>query len=180
MTNLTCPLKASIDREPAAFIRSASAYPVKVVAPAKHHCPECASPLLRVWRRPIDRMLGAVAPVHRYRCEKFSCQWQGNFRANAAATESTKDEPVSTWMAAKPLVLMGGGFVAAGLAIAIATPSWWPMDVADSENATVQSATYREVDPPLSQGRTNWKGKSIVSPNPAPGITPQAKPGAAL
>ena len=43
-------------------------------------CPQCNRNLLRTWRRPIDRFSSRFVPVYRYRCESFTCQWQGNFR----------------------------------------------------------------------------------------------------
>lgn len=44
-------------------------------------CPKCRSTLHRVWRRPVDRFISLLVPVHRFRCEHFMCQWTGNMRA---------------------------------------------------------------------------------------------------
>jgi len=44
-------------------------------------CPRCDGDLLRIWRRPVDRMTSWVAPVRRYRCQAFCCQWEGNLRS---------------------------------------------------------------------------------------------------
>ncbi len=43
-------------------------------------CPRCASDLLRIRRRPVDRVAGWFAPSRRYRCQSFRCQWEGNLR----------------------------------------------------------------------------------------------------
>lgn len=43
-------------------------------------CPLCAGDLIRVRRRPVDRIAGWVAPSRRYRCLAFRCQWEGNLR----------------------------------------------------------------------------------------------------
>lgn len=33
---------------------------------------------MRVARRPIDRLLSLVRPMHRYQCSALECGWQGN------------------------------------------------------------------------------------------------------
>ena len=48
-------------------------------------CPQCAGDLMRTSRRSIDRLTSLFIPVHRYRCCRFSCQWQGNLRAPGEA-----------------------------------------------------------------------------------------------
>lgn len=45
-----------------------------------HSCPLCEGRLHRVNRRPVDRLTSMVVPVQRFRCERFSCQWEGNYR----------------------------------------------------------------------------------------------------
>jgi hypothetical protein len=47
-------------------------------------CPVCNGSLVRIWRRPIDRLSSKFVPVHRFRCEGFSCGWVGNLRVEAA------------------------------------------------------------------------------------------------
>ena len=47
---------------------------------AKHKCPQCIGNLRQTPRRPIDRITSRFTPLHRYRCESFTCQWEGNFR----------------------------------------------------------------------------------------------------
>lgn len=48
--------------------------------PGKPTCPQCGGRLIRIARRPIDRALSLIAPVRRYRCQNFSCQWEGRVR----------------------------------------------------------------------------------------------------
>ena len=44
-------------------------------------CPRCGrGHLVRVRRRPIDRLLSLFMHVNRYRCYNFTCQWEGNLR----------------------------------------------------------------------------------------------------
>ena len=61
--------------------------PITAPAPStgSHACPQCNGNLLRTWRRPIDRFLSRFMPVHRYRCDSFQCQWEGNFRIDRGA-----------------------------------------------------------------------------------------------
>lgn len=42
-------------------------------------CPVCGSlGLIRIHRRPIDRLLSLFVNVYRFRCQQFECQWEGN------------------------------------------------------------------------------------------------------
>ncbi len=41
-------------------------------------CPQCGRSLFRTWRRPVDRFTSMFKPVQRFRCEHFSCQWEGS------------------------------------------------------------------------------------------------------
>ena len=63
--------------------------PITAPAPGtstgSHACPQCNGNLLRTWRRPIDRFSSRFVPVHRYRCDSFQCQWEGNFRIDRSA-----------------------------------------------------------------------------------------------
>lgn len=40
-------------------------------------CPNCGGELIRVARRPADRILSMVVPVKRFRCPDFRCQFEG-------------------------------------------------------------------------------------------------------
>ena len=40
-------------------------------------CPRCSERLVRIRRRPIDRMLSLVRPARRFRCYNAACQWEG-------------------------------------------------------------------------------------------------------
>lgn len=42
-------------------------------------CPLCGcGGLIRIHRRPIDRLLSLFVDVYRFRCQQFECQWEGN------------------------------------------------------------------------------------------------------
>lgn len=42
-------------------------------------CPMCGEPgLIRVHRRPVDRLLSLFVGLQRFRCPQFECQWEGN------------------------------------------------------------------------------------------------------
>jgi hypothetical protein len=41
-------------------------------------CPCCGGPLVRIARRPADRLLSLFRPVNRYQCVVLECGWQGN------------------------------------------------------------------------------------------------------
>ena len=43
-------------------------------------CPLCHGSLVRTWRRPVDRFTSLFVPVQRFKCDAFSCQWEGNLR----------------------------------------------------------------------------------------------------
>jgi hypothetical protein len=47
------------------------------------HCPECDSGLIRVRRRPIDRLLSTFVPVRRFRCSGMGCGYEGNVAKTA-------------------------------------------------------------------------------------------------
>jgi hypothetical protein len=44
-------------------------------------CPRCGAALLRVRRKPLDRLLSLLAPRRRYRCRAMGCGWEGTLRA---------------------------------------------------------------------------------------------------
>jgi hypothetical protein len=60
---------------PAAAGDAAAASPDPPGHPA---CPLCKAPVNRISRRFIDRVISVVHPVHRYRCDSFICNWEGN------------------------------------------------------------------------------------------------------
>ena len=45
---------------------------------SKRSCPDCAARLVRIARRPVDRLSSLFVPVKRYRCRTFMCGWEGN------------------------------------------------------------------------------------------------------
>lgn len=50
---------------------------------AHHRCPVCGSPIKRIHRRPIDRLLSLFFPFHRYRCHNSACGWEGNLHTSS-------------------------------------------------------------------------------------------------
>ena len=57
-----------------------------------HQCPWCTAYLVRMPRRPVDRLWSIVKPARRYRCERFACQWQGNLPVLAAKEGAAGDD----------------------------------------------------------------------------------------
>lgn len=47
----------------------------------KRSCPACAGILIRIARRPQDRLTSLVKPVFRYRCREHQCRWEGTLSA---------------------------------------------------------------------------------------------------
>ena len=43
-------------------------------------CPRCRGALIRIRRRPIDRVVSLIFPRRRYRCVAIGCGWEGNLR----------------------------------------------------------------------------------------------------
>ena len=43
-------------------------------------CPVCQSSVIRVARRPVDKLVSMFRLVHRYRCSAHTCKWEGNVR----------------------------------------------------------------------------------------------------
>jgi len=41
-------------------------------------CPRCGASLIRVHRRPVDRLVSLFKPMRRYRCSGPECEWTGN------------------------------------------------------------------------------------------------------
>ena len=48
-------------------------------------CPRCGGRVIRIRRRPIDRLISLIRPVRRYQCEKPNCGWIGNVPRSALA-----------------------------------------------------------------------------------------------
>lgn len=43
-------------------------------------CPDCGTALMRIRRRPSDRVISVLCEVHRYRCTNSGCLWEGILR----------------------------------------------------------------------------------------------------
>jgi len=44
-------------------------------------CPRCKGALIRIRRRPIDRLVSLILPRRRFRCVAIGCGWEGNLPA---------------------------------------------------------------------------------------------------
>jgi len=44
----------------------------------RRQCPRCGAAVLRIHRRPIDRLVAFFRPVRRYQCTSLECEWRGN------------------------------------------------------------------------------------------------------
>ena len=53
---------------------------------SKRSCPDCTARLVRIARRPVDRLQSLFVPVKRYRCRTFMCSWEGNLPWSAGAS----------------------------------------------------------------------------------------------
>lgn len=58
----------------------------------KQVCPCCHANLIRTARRPMDRLLGLLVPLQRFRCTRFQCQWVGNVRMDEAIHAARKNQ----------------------------------------------------------------------------------------
>ena len=94
------------------------AAPTSDVGLSTQTCPRCACRLIRMGRRPLDRLISLFVLVHRYRCPGFSCRWEGCLRVadpsesmdrgalsapDAGPSRTSRDppaEPSITWDAA--------------------------------------------------------------------------------
>lgn len=56
----------------------------------RHACPLCALDLVRIPRRPLDRIASLFSPQHRYRCLSHACQWEGTMPVRRLTTDGSK------------------------------------------------------------------------------------------
>lgn len=120
----------------------------------KRVCPSCSGNMVRTRRRQIDRVFSWFVPVQRYRCESFSCQWAGNFRAydashGASQSHSSGADSTSAGLLNNPptaevpksfiahlvLAAVGAAFV-----LVYTTTDW--LSVGDSETADAQHEAW--------------------------------------
>ena len=66
-------------------------HPKRYSSIALHACPKCGGDLFRIPRRGIDRAASLFAPVQRYRCHFFSCNWEGNIRVSRGDLAASHD-----------------------------------------------------------------------------------------
>ena len=88
----------------------------KYGGPGKCPCPVCGGRTSRVKRRSIDHITSLFAPARRYRCDSFSCRWEGNQRLNL----STAASKGRNWRKRMPLTFVASMvFVAISMTLAI-------------------------------------------------------------
>jgi len=69
---------------PIARLRAASRAAREVHQLRGPACPHCGSGLERVPRRWLDRLVGLMTPLRRYRCLSITCAWEGNLRSESS------------------------------------------------------------------------------------------------
>lgn len=45
-----------------------------------HRCPSCGDSIVRIRRRPLDRLHSIFVPVWRFACSDTGCSWTGTVR----------------------------------------------------------------------------------------------------
>jgi hypothetical protein len=126
-----------------------------------HECPKCGGALIRVHRRPLDRLQSVVLPVRRFRCDAFHCRYEGNLRR----TVSTK----------RKLTLASAGLLGAMLAGALGLHSIlpWTSHISISAENSDTSLVPHWADARLCQG--------VVAPAAQPYFgDPQCESGASV
>lgn len=117
---------------------------------AGHVCPVCQGLVLRIARRPIDKLTSLFAPVQRYRCDTFSCGWQGNFRIGGAGDDEPAGRTGDRLKPARPasMLKLAVTFLVVVLLVLIAV-GWYTLHVRQSANpkAQTQSGSAFEVSP---------------------------------
>jgi len=68
--------------------RQPPAKPAGRVPSVTHSCPRCGGSVARTPRRNLDRLLGLLVSLRRYRCLAFGCQWEGVLRSQPGAGHS--------------------------------------------------------------------------------------------
>lgn len=120
----------------------------------RYACPMCKGALMRIWRRPIDRLSSQFVPVHRFRCERFSCGWEGNLRVDGTDKEKKVgflDRAVSACIAALVLVTS----VALAVMLVVAIIGWFSAnergkELVGSTNNLCETAIYATIAPTFS------------------------------
>ncbi len=79
------PVHAELSVRPSIARRSTDLYGGSVTSPEglgdRRSCPACAGILIRIARRPQDRLTSLLKPVFRYRCREHQCRWEGTLSA---------------------------------------------------------------------------------------------------
>ena len=62
---------------------------LQVMKDNSHICPVCGGYSVRIPRRHIDHFRSLFSLVHRYKCQNYHCQWQGNIRKDQLRNVTT-------------------------------------------------------------------------------------------
>jgi hypothetical protein len=54
--------------------------PTYAHAQRAHRCPTCGQPIVRIQRRPLDRLHSVFVPVWRFACSSRNCGWTDTIR----------------------------------------------------------------------------------------------------
>ncbi len=140
-------------------------------------CPKCGGRLLRVWRRPVDRIISLVLPVQRYRCGYFVCQWSGNLRAvpaGLATTDAQVNRPES------PRTRRGGWNLLAwtAAALAVSGPLLLTGFSADDNVSVASSSRVFAIPPPAPVFAHELPGPGPDTRPSANGSQTERRPGA--
>ena len=65
-------------------------------------CPKCGGKVTHVHRRPIDKLMSAFVPLHRYACRDKNCAWAGNIRRDLQRVRERKKQ----WLKILLLILL--------------------------------------------------------------------------
>ncbi len=119
---------------------------------ARHVCPVCQGFVLRIARRPIDKLTSLFAPVQRYRCESFSCGWEGNFRLDNAGGDEPAGRTGDRLKPARPAstlkLAMTFLFVVLLLLVMV---GWHTLNVRQSANPKAQTQSGSTFEVALNQ-----------------------------
>lgn len=98
---------------------SSRAEPADYLNVSRHSCARCGGSLIRTPRRPIDYFWNIFVSVHRFRCNRFSCQWTGNRRGDSTAESSGTVTPRSYQMKNRSLLQMPAIFLRLSVLVGI-------------------------------------------------------------
>ena len=83
-------------------VKSRSFWPVAYAIPSAigPACPRCDRSLVRIRRRPLDRLLSLALPVRRYKCHQYTkgrqCTWEGLLRFESSPAAAIPEHSAAT------------------------------------------------------------------------------------